>query len=141
MSVPVYRRTKGKLEVLVKARQFFEEFAKAVTNENKFPPIYQDVIIKDLVTLAKNVYLKCWRANNIRVVDSETYLSRRRLQEEALLDIKDFIGLLSPTVKLCHLRTKRAIYWVNQMSEIATLITAWKQSDKKRYDKMEEDAS
>lgn len=70
MSVPAYRRKKGKLEVEVKARQLFETMLKAVSNPKKFDPIYYDLFTERWLEKLESAYLNCWRANNILVKNS-----------------------------------------------------------------------
>lgn len=133
MSVPVHRRKTGKLEVIVKAKQLFEQFTVSVKNPNKFDPLYWDIFTKDLVHSLEQSYLKLWRANNIRVDSPEGYLRRRTLQEEAILSCQDFLGLLSPAIKIYHLPTKRVDFWAGEVETVLALARAWKKSDYERY--------
>lgn len=133
MSVPAYRRKTGKLEVIVKARQIFEQVIISVKNPNKFDPLYWDIFTKDLVYTLEQSYIKLWRANNIRVDSPEDYLKRKALQEEAILGYQDFLGLLSPAVKIYHLPTKRMDFWAGEVERVLALARAWKKSDYERY--------
>ena len=110
MSVPAYRRKEGKLKVEVKARELLERMVKAVSNDKKFDPIYYEVFTRGFIGKVRDGYLNVWRANNIQVNSEEDYLKRRALQEQAFLDIEDFLGLLSPSAKIYKLSRRRALF-------------------------------
>lgn len=136
MSVPAYRRKEGKLKVEVKARELLERMVKAVSNDRKFDPIYYEVFTKGFIKKVEDGYLNLWRANNIQVNSREDYLERKSLQEQAILDIEDFLGLLSPSAKIYKLSRRRAFFWADKATEILSLIRAWKMSDYERYGKI-----
>lgn len=136
MSVPTYRRKEGKLKVEVKARELLERMVKAVSNDKKFDPIYYEVFTRGFIGKVRDGYLNVWRANNIQVNSEEDYLKRRALQKQALLDIEDFLGLLSPSAKIYKLSRRRALFWTDKATEILSLIRAWEISDYERYGRM-----
>ena len=136
MSVPSYRRKPGKLEVIVKARTFFEDMVKNASNEKKFSPLYYDLFTKEWIKKAESLYMNCWRANNIRLDSEEHYLRRKKLQEEALLDASDFLSLLSSAKRIFNLPKRRAFFWAGRVAEIIKLIQGWKKSDYDRYYKI-----
>lgn len=140
MSVPAYRRKKGKLEVEVKARQLFATMLKAVSNPKKFDPIYYDLFTKRWLEKLESAYLNCWRANNILVKTKQDYEKRKSLQNEAIRDLLDFLALLSSFKEIYKAPARRIIYWTDKTLEVVKLIQAWKTSDRERYGKIEEDA-
>ena len=133
MSVPTYRRKEGKLTAEVKARELLERIVKAVSNDRKFDPIYYDVFTSGFVKKVRDGYLNVWRANNIQVNSREDYLERKKLQEQAILDIEDFLGLLSSSAKIYKISKRRAFFWADKAMEVLSLIRAWKETDYERY--------
>ena len=135
MSVVEGARNKGKLEVIVKALDLADYTIKITANEKIFDPKFRAAITDDLVAHAKDIYLICWIANNIRVTtDIETYKKRKELQDEAIVKCTVFLGMLDIAKKVFHLETRRVTYWGNKIINCRKLIRAWRNADKKRYD-------
>ncbi|MBR3163840.1 hypothetical protein IKF15_00825 [Candidatus Saccharibacteria bacterium] len=135
MSVVEGARNKGKLEVIVKALDLADYTIKITANEKIFDPKFRAAITDDLVAHAKDIYLICWTANNIRVTtDIETYKKRKELQDEAIVKCTVFLGMLDIAKKVFHLETRRVTYWGNKIINCRKLIRAWRNADKKRYD-------
>lgn len=134
MSVPETKRQKGKLEVIVKALDLATYTIQITSNEKTFDPKYRFAVTDDLISHAKDIYLKSWTANNIRVNSEEAYKARKKLQDEAVVKCNAFLALLDVAKKVFHLDTKRVVYWGNKIIEVRTLLRAWRDSDKKRYD-------
>ena len=135
MSVVEGARNKGKLEVIIKALDLADYTIKITANEKVFDPKFRAAVTDDLVAHAKDIYLICWTANNIRVTsDIETYKKRKELQDEAIVKCTVFLGMLDIAKKVFHLETRRATYWGNKIINCRKLIRAWRNADKKRYD-------
>lgn len=135
MSVVEGARNKGKLEVIIKALDLADYTIKITANEKVFDPKFRAAITDDLVAHAKDIYLICWTANNIRVTsDIETYKKRKELQDEAIVKCTVFLGMLDIAKKVFHLETRRVTYWGNKIINCRKLIRAWRNADKKRYD-------
>ena len=135
MSVPEEKRKQGKLEVIVKALDLATYTIQITANEKTFDPKFRAAVTDDLVSHAKNIYLDCWTANNIRVTnDAETYQTRKRLQDKAVTECNTFLGLLDVAKRVFHLDSKRITYWGNKIINCRKLIRAWRDADKKRYD-------
>jgi len=135
MSVVEGARNKGKLEVIIKALDLADYTIKITANEKVFDPKFRAAITDDLVAHAKDIYLICWTANNIRVTsDIETYKKRKELQDEAIAKCTVFLGMLDIAKKVFHLETRRVTYWGNKIINCRKLIRAWRNADKKRYD-------
>ena len=133
MSVVAEKRRKGKLEVIIKALDLTNYTIQITANEKTFDPKFRAAITDDLITHAKDIYLICWTANNIRVADEEAFNERQRLQNLAVVKCNTFLGLLDIAKKVFHLETRRVTYWGNRVVECRTLIKAWRDSDRKRY--------
>lgn len=135
MSVVEGARNKGKLEVIIKALDLADYTIKITANEKVFDPKFRAAVTDDLVAHAKDIYLICWTANNIRVTsDIETYKKRKELQDEAIVKCTVFLGMLDIAKKVFHLETRRVTYWGNKIINCRKLIRAWRNADKKRYD-------
>ncbi len=133
MSVVEEKRKKGKLEVCIKALELATYTIQITANEKVFEPKYRAAVTNDLISHAKDIYLICWTANNIRVASEEAYRERRRLQDKAIIECTTFLGLLDIAKKVFHLETKRVTYWAKKTVECRSLIRAWRNSDKERY--------
>lgn len=121
------------LDACWKARGLALHTIKICTNQNIFLPKYQSALTDDLIKLANNIYLKVWRANNIRVTKMEHWNSRGKLQMSAILDCNDLLAMIGLARVLFHLKGKKAEYWSKLAKETRALITKWHESDAKRY--------
>ena len=133
--MPVNQRKESQLDVIVKARKLAIHTLQITQNTEKFPPEYWVPLTSDIVSAAKNIYIDCWTANNIRV-SSEAHLERRaELQTRAILNCNNLLALMELAYKLFHFETKKLKDWGRKTTECRTLIRAWRESDRKRYDK------
>nr|DAG70492.1 MAG TPA: Avd-like protein [Caudoviricetes sp.] len=121
------------LDACWKARGLALHTFKICKNKNIFLPEYQSVLTDDLIKLAKNIYLKVWRANNIRVIKREHWSSREKLQISAILDCNDLLATIGLARPLFHLKGKKEDYWSELVKETRVLIAKWHESDAKRY--------
>jgi hypothetical protein len=90
MTVPVNKRKESKLKVSIATETLLRHTADCVSNKNKFPDAFYDIITKDIVSLAKAIHLKCKHANDIRVTNVTNKNERIRLQEEAIKHCDEF---------------------------------------------------
>ena len=133
MSVPVNKRAKGKFEVLIKARELAKYTIEITKNTKVFKPEYQTALTDDIIRTAKNVFIKCWTANNIRVNTKEQAEERNRLQYEADQDCNNLLALIDLAKVIYHLKSKRIKFWAEKTIVARTLIREWRNSDSKRY--------
>ena len=107
---------------------------KICCNKKVFLPKYQHALTDDIIRTAKDIFIHCWTANNIRVgKDEEKRKERRRLQEQAANDCNNLLALMQMAQTLFHLKLKRIKYWGERTIEVRTLIRSWIESDTKRY--------
>ena len=110
---------------------------KICSNKKVFTPDFQGSLTDDIVKKSKDIYLKIWRANNIRVRKDKNqekdYEKRRGLQEEAILDCIDLLALIQLAKGVFHLTTKRILFWGEWIIKIREGIKKWRDSDYKRY--------
>ena len=133
MSVPEGKRSHSYLEIFVKCRQLAAYTIKICCNENVFLPKYQNAITNDIMRTAKDIYIHCWTANNIRVVDVDTYRERYRLQRIAHRECNNLLALIQIAGSIFHLKHKRIKYWGEIILEVRNMIAKWYDSDCKRY--------
>lgn len=135
MGVPVNQRKENQLEVIVKTRELAMHTLRITQNPEKFPPEYWVSLTSDLVSAAKSIYVDCWTANNIRVLSKAHLEKRADLQTRAIINCNNLLALMELAHKLFHFETKKLKYWGKLTTECRTLIRAWRESDRKRYDK------
>lgn len=123
----------NQLDTCWKARGLALHTIKICTNRNIFLPEYQSALTNDLIGLAKNIYFKVWRANNIRVTRKEHWNSRGNLQISAILDCNNLLAAIGLARALFHLKGKKVNYWSKLVKETKGLISKWHESDAKRY--------
>ena len=134
MSVPESERGHGKFEVLVKANDLAVYTMRITKNPKVFMPEYQTALTNDIINTAKEIFIKCWTANNIKVGDdAENYITRKRLQEEAARECNNLLALIQMAKPLFHLAGKRVKYWGKKTIEVRNEIRDWKAGDSKRY--------
>ena len=133
MSVVEETRRKGKLEVIIKALDLANYTIQITANEKVFDPKFRAAVTDDLISHAKDIYLICWTANNIRVSSEEAAKERLRLQDKAVTKCNTFLGLLDIAKKVFHLDTKRVTYGGSKIVECRKLIRAWRDTDRKRF--------
>lgn len=133
MSVVEEKRRKGKLEVIIKTLELANYTIQITANEKVFDPKFRAAVTDDLISHAKDIYLICWTANNIRVSNEEAFRERLRLEDKAIVKCNTFLGLLDIAKKVFHLDTKRVTYWGSKIVECRKLIRAWRDTDRKRF--------
>lgn len=121
------------MEVIIKALDLANYTIQITANEKVFDPKFRAAVTDDLISHAKDIYLICWTANNIRVSSEEAAKERLRLQDKAVTKCNTFLGLLDIAKKVFHLDTKRVTYWGSKIVECRKLIRAWRDTDRKRF--------
>ena len=133
MSVPTSQRTKSKFEVLIKARELAKYTLDITKNTRVFLPEYQTALTNDIISTAKNIFIKCWTANNIRVTNPDHAKQRKALQESAALDCNNLLALIDLAKSVYHLKSKRVKFWAEKTIMVRSYIREWSTSDTKRY--------
>jgi len=137
MSVRVKDRKMEKkvFQVNLKARKLATHTRMIVQNDNIFKPEYDATgeLRKRLIDTSLNIFLYCWRANNIRVTSSYNYWKRHNYQQNALDLCVDMLALIDLAYRQFHLRYKKVAYWFRITIEVKKMIYVWFQNDRKRY--------
>lgn len=134
MSVNEGDRKDGRLEVLVKGKKLASYTIRICCNEKWFPNIYKNAITDRIISIATDIFTKCWTANNIRVENNPEKAKRRcGLQTEAHDECNELLSLMQIAQEVFHLRTRRMKYWGELTVSVRNLISAWKERDSSRY--------
>lgn len=137
MSVPVGKRSEGKLDVAVKAKALAVYTLHITDNDTEFPKGQNGDFLSRIRNLATDIFTKVWAANNIVVVDSETKNRRSQIQYEACIDCNVLLPLIEIACSLYHQPTKRLKNWTMATVNLRNQIRAWRESDLKRYKDIE----
>lgn len=140
MSTPSYDRNEKEttatktLNALVKAKELATYTIHICSNRTYFKEEYQDLITKDIVETAKNIYLDVDTANNVYVGnDPIRWESRRKSQESASSNCSRLLSLIGLAKEVFHLKESKSGHWFDMTMETKNFISAWKESDRKRY--------
>lgn len=91
-------------------------------------------LISKLRDSANQIFINSWKANNIRVGKSKEYKEMRlEYQKNALLACAELKAYISLAKRLCHLKSKRIIYWNGKVTAIQKELALWHNKDKERY--------
>ena len=135
MSVPEGKRGEGKFEVLLKARDLTAYTIHICSNEKIFLPQYQTALTNDIIKESKDIFIKCFTANNIIVKegDEDSKYKRKELQLQACMHCNNLLALIQIAQQVYHLKTSRIKYWGEKTIEVRNFIRKWIESDRKRY--------
>ena len=110
MSVAKDKRGIGHLAVNTTARGICLHILKITENKKKFPEAHAD-LVATLRRMALEIDLKCWRATNIVVDNSEKlYQPRLQLEWEAAVRCTDIIELINIMKPIIHMDNKRYLF-------------------------------
>ena len=136
MTVPKRLRKKSKLDVFVDSANLVEYVLKITANEKVFRTEKKPVTDR-IVLAAIDVSRFIWCANDIRVRnDVELYKERRRLQDMAMTSCRELLYLIDLAWPVMHLSEQRAVYWTGKVVDLRNKISAWRDSDARRYGRL-----
>lgn len=142
MSVPVNRRSHGKLEAYSKAYELATYTLLITKNKKVFTEEHQDDLTNHLVDAALSIYTLVGSANDMQVrteADRKNFDERIEMQSAALKKCGDMTRLILLAKSVFHLSSKRVTYWTGLTKETRGLIKAWSDSDVKRFKTLFED--
>lgn len=140
MSVPVSRRNENQtLKTLLLTMDLAYYTVKICCNENVFLPKYRNAVTDDLIRLAKDIYINCRTANDIRVSTEEDLKLRCGYQLKAKADCDTLIAELDIAKRVFHLSGRRIVYWAGKTMECREYIMRWRESDIKRFKERSDD--
>lgn len=135
MSVVKSKQGKNKFELFDKTARMAAHTLKITQNPNVFDPDNSKEIVSEIRTAAVRIHILCWRANDIKVPSEnnrEQIEMRMKLEYEALKYCTDLKGLINLAKPLYRLSSKKVAYWMKLVLEVQSLITSWRESEKKR---------
>ncbi len=119
------------------ASDLAEYTVNIMKNDKKFPPKLLELVGKNLAWSAIEIFNLCFEANLIRVTSRSLWVERKNLQEKADRACVLLLADISLCAKVFKLPAKRFEYWANMVIKTQNLIRAWKESDQRRYGKIE----
>ena len=142
MSVPVNQRSQGKLEAYSKAYDLSVYTLRITQNKKIFTVDYQESVTDKIVSAALDIYLFVGTANDKQVraeTDYDNYRDRMYLQREAMDRCGYLMKMIILAKPIFHLSSKRVKYWTEKTKDTRSLIKAWHDADKKRFEPLFED--
>lgn len=132
MAVPADARGEGRLSVNTQARAL-AAYTLTITRSEKWFPEDQKDYVQKIRDAALEIYILCWRANNINVGKSWRRYERRLALEADAADLCNGLQAMIELAKpLFHLRSRRARYWVKMVTDLRGQIRNWYQGDMER---------
>lgn len=135
MSVEKSKQGSNKFNLFDKTSRMAAYTLHITRNPNVFDPEAAREIIAEIRTTAVRIHVLCWRANDIRVPDTNNRKqieARMELQYQAMkycTDLKALINLAKPLYRLSGKRTRN---WMKKVLEVQNLIRNWRDSDRDR---------
>ena len=133
MSVPVYKRTEQKLEVITNAIDLAKHTMHLTHNEKHFPKRYRWIITQKIVNTALDIVTNVRKANNIRIEEKSDLLQRRQYQIDALNDCEVLLTLIEIAYSMFNLESGSVEYWTGLIVKQEQLISKWRKSDRDRH--------
>ncbi len=133
MSVPVYKRTEQKLEVITNAINLAKHTMRLTHNEKHFPKRYRWMITQKIVNTAIDIVTNVRKANNIRIEEKSDLLQRRQYQIDALNDCETLLTLIEIAYSMFNLESGSVEYWTGLIVKQEQLISKWRKSDRDRH--------
>lgn len=125
MSVPEGKRSQSHLEIFEKAKNLSAHTIHICSNEKVFDPKYK-ILTDKIINLSIDIFINCWTANNIRVVDNESYSDRHKFQKRAYQDCNNMLVLIQIASKVFHLDSGKVRNWGNLTVELKNMISKWR---------------
>ena len=142
MSVPVNKRTHGKLEAYTKAFELATYTLRITKNKKVFSEEYQECLTDKIIDAALDIYMLVGSANDVSVrseKDYQNFVDRCDMQRGAHRRCGDLKKLITLAKPIFHLSSKRVKYWTELTKETQCLIKSWMDSDIKRFSRFFED--
>ena len=132
MAVIKSKRSENPLQVLDMARGLVLYTLTICNNEKLFPKRDRWLLTGEIVRTALRIYTSIRHANRIKVEDTADYARRMELQNLALEDITNLMGLIDIAASKCRLPGSRQHYWTGLCVELENKTRSWHRSDKAR---------
>ena len=132
MAVIKSKRQENPLQVLGLARELAIHTLNICNNEKVFPKRDRWMLTGEIVRTALRIYIHIRHANCVKAEEAADYARRMELQQTALEEINDLLGLIDIAGIRCHLPGSRQSYWTGLALELEKKARAGHRSDQAR---------
>lgn len=133
MSVPKYKRTPSKFEILIKCGAVVAHTIKMVSNEKIFPKRYRWCISNKIVDTLLDVMKNIQEANAIKVETRPDYQLRHNYQLKAATELRATFNLMEVAYNLFNIDDDKIDFWTGIMIELQATIKKWTDADTERH--------
>lgn len=134
MTVPAPLRGENRLKAHQATEKLVIHTLQITSNPKVFDPRHKSLIDR-VNDMAIGIGQDVWEANGIRVNgDVRKWDVRRGLQERACRHFDVLLYLITLSRRAFHLRRGKFEHWVLLAKDAKTLVRAWADADRKRYD-------
>ncbi len=133
MSVRKGDRSKGKLQVLNKARELKSYSLGIIKNEKYFPKSTRWLYASPIVEEVRLACVCIRHANSVYVTNDEEYKYRRMEQVKAHANLDALLDLIDDAYDAGYISGKQVEYWTGLILQTDDLLKAWIKSDKEKY--------
>lgn len=133
MSVPLSKRGKQKMAVLIKSGELAVYTIKICSNEKNFPKRYRWCLTAKVVDSAVSIDTYATEANAVFVTNADEYRYRRLCQDKAIAQCNVLLSLIDVSLRAFGMEADRVEYWTGLIKDERTLLREWKRSDQERY--------
>lgn len=126
--------TEEKFETGAKYKELCGYTVTTCKNENYFPKRNRWLLTQPIVNMAVKAYANIKKANSINVASHEDYKLRRKYQIKAMAQTEAMLGLIEiASLTLDGLSGDRVEYWTSLIVGCETMLTKWRDADRRRY--------
>lgn len=133
MSVRKGDRSKGKLQVLNKARELKSYSLGIIKNEKYFPKSTRWLYASPIVEEVRLACVCIRHANSVYVTNDEEYKYRRMEQVKAHANLDALLDLIDDAYDAGYISGKQVEYWTGLILQTDDLLKAWIKSDKEKH--------
>lgn len=146
--VPAEARGKQKLKVIMDARRLCKYSLTILQSNKNFkvrptgndeddaknPP--QPELVSKMRDTVMDIFICAYSANETYFSETN-YRHRRQLQDKSVAKCNELLALVEMSIPIFHINYKRVEYWTNLIVLVRNQIQAWKESDYKRYKRIQ----
>lgn len=133
MTVPKYKRTKPKLEVVTKAIALASYTIQICSNEKNFPKRYRWCLTGKIVEHTVDICNYTNKANSVYVTSERDFQTRRQFQNMALAASYALLTMMDIAYNTFNIDDDRIEHWVGLVIEAQELLRKWRKSDSDKH--------
>ena len=127
------RLCKYSLQILQNNKYFKTKLSGDEEDDIKNPP--QPEYVAKMRETVMDIYISAYSANET-YLNKGNYKHRRQLQDKAISKCNEMMALIEMGIPIFHISLRRVKYWIGQLMLVRSQLSAWKDSDYKRYKRM-----